>query len=114
MIGKDKFASQPILSCFLDCFDSHSITSLLQANQVLLDKMHSHRESDAVIFDLDPTHAGTYGKQERYNYNAHYVPVLLDLSPVNTTSQYSQTHSSLLYNSQVHTLHPFLGRFLTS
>lgn len=75
MIEKDKLASQPSLSRFLDRFDSHSITSLLQANQVLLDKMHTHRESDAIIFDLDSTHADTYGKQEQSDYNAHYGTV---------------------------------------
>ena len=75
MLGKDALASQPSLSRFLDRFDSDSITSLLQANQVLLDKMHTYRESDAIIFDLDSTHADTYGKQEQSAYNAHYGTV---------------------------------------
>ncbi|GGB57443.1 hypothetical protein GCM10011409_38660 [Lentibacillus populi] len=72
MIGKDALASQPSLSRFLARFDSHSITSLLQANQVLLDKMHTYRQSDAIIFDLDSTHADSYGNQEQSSYNAHY------------------------------------------
>ncbi|MFD1068293.1 IS1380 family transposase [Oceanobacillus locisalsi] len=75
MMGKDSLASQPSLSRFLERFDSHSITALLQANQVLLDKVHTHRKSDAIIFDLDSTHADTYGEQEQTKYNAHYGTV---------------------------------------
>ncbi len=75
IMGKDTLASQPSLSRFLNRFDAHSITSLLQANQVLLDKMHTYRKSNAIILDLDSTHADTYGKQEQAAYNAHYSTI---------------------------------------
>jgi len=75
IIGKKALASQPSLSRFLDRFDADSIGQLNQANQELLDRMHRYRESDALILDLDSTHADTYGDQEAANYNTHYGTV---------------------------------------
>src|SRR5699024_3751552 len=49
--------------------------SLNQANQKLLDRVHHHRKSDALIFDLDSTHADTYGEQEVSSFNPHYGTV---------------------------------------
>lgn len=68
-------ASQPSLSRFWRRFDAQSIAELEQANQELLDKVHRHRKSKAIIFDLDSTHADTYGNQESTAYNAHYGTV---------------------------------------
>ena len=48
---------------------------LQQANQELLDKVHHHRKSKAIIFDLDSTHADAYGNQQSIAYNAHYGTV---------------------------------------
>ncbi len=42
------------------------------ANQALLDRVHRVRQSKALIFDLDSTHADTYGSQKNSSYNAHY------------------------------------------
>lgn len=72
VLGMDSLASQPSLSRFFERFHAGSMASLNQANQKLLDKMHRHRKSDALIFDLDSTHADTYGEQELSSYNTHY------------------------------------------
>ena len=72
IIGTPALASQPSLSRFFRRFDQTSIEQLEQANQVLLDKVHSFRDSKALIFDLDSTHSDTYGQQESAAYNAHY------------------------------------------
>ncbi|MEZ2458877.1 IS1380 family transposase [Salinicoccus roseus] len=75
IIGTDALASQPSLSRFFSRFDNQSMTQLNQANQAMLDKVHRQRESEAIIFDLDSTHADTYGNQESTAYNAHYGTV---------------------------------------
>ncbi len=46
-----------------------------QANQELLDKVHQLRESTVLIFDLDSTHADTFGEQEETAFNTHYGTV---------------------------------------
>lgn len=75
VIGTDTLASQPSLSRFYTRFDGESIQQLNQANQKLLDNVHAFRESKAIIFDLDSTHADTYGDQEASAYNTHYGTV---------------------------------------
>ncbi|QDI91889.1 IS1380 family transposase [Salicibibacter halophilus] len=75
IIGTDALASQPSISRFLARFDTESIQQLNQANQELLDKVHQVRGSKSLIFDLDSTHADTYGGQESTDYNAHYGTV---------------------------------------
>jgi hypothetical protein len=75
IIGTDALASQPSLSRFFTRFDSESMEQLNQANQELLDKVHTFRESKALIFDLDSTHADTYGEQESATFNTHYGTV---------------------------------------
>ncbi len=46
-----------------------------QANQEILDKIHQCRGSKSIIFDLDSTHADTYGDQESAAFNTHYGTV---------------------------------------
>lgn len=75
ILGTPALASQPSLSRFFKRFDTESIEQLGHANQELLDKVHSYRESKALILDLDSTHADTYGCQESSAYNAHYGTV---------------------------------------
>src|SRR5699024_3625369 len=75
VIGTDALTSQPSLSRFYERFDSESLEQLNQANQRLLDKVHQHRESDVLVFDLDSTHADTYGEQESAAFNTHYGTV---------------------------------------
>jgi hypothetical protein len=72
IIGTEALASQPSLSRFFARFDQESIEQLNRANQELLDKVHQFRESKALIFDLDSTHADTYGDQESTAFNTHY------------------------------------------
>ncbi|MFD2618759.1 IS1380 family transposase, partial [Terrilactibacillus laevilacticus] len=72
MLGTPALASQPSLSRFFKRFDRQSIEQLERANQALLDKVHTFRESKTLIFDLDSTHSDTYGNQEDAVYNAHY------------------------------------------
>ncbi|WP_019412362.1 IS1380 family transposase, partial [Paenisporosarcina sp. TG20] len=75
ILGTAALASQPSLSRFWGRFDANSIEQLEMANQKLLDKVHRYRKSKAIIFDLDSTHADTYGNQESIAYNAHYGTV---------------------------------------
>lgn len=75
IIGTGALASQPSLSRFFAQFDHESIRQLNPANQELLDKMHQIRNSNALIIDLDSTHADTYGQQEFASYNSHYGTV---------------------------------------
>ncbi|WP_373893951.1 IS1380 family transposase [Virgibacillus sp. CBA3643] len=75
IVGTDALASQPSLSRLFPRFDDQSIEQLNQANQELLDKVHQFRESKALIFDLDSTHADTYGEQESTAFNTHYGTV---------------------------------------
>lgn len=75
VIGTNALASQPSLSRFYTRFDEESIQQLNQANQKLLDKVLAFRKSKAIIFDLDSTHADTYGEQEESAYNTHYGTV---------------------------------------
>lgn len=75
ILGKDALASQPSLSRFYERFDASSIEQLNRANQEILDRVHNHREPDALIFDLDSTHADTYGEQESAAFNTHYSTV---------------------------------------
>lgn len=72
VIGTPVLASQPSLSRFYSRFDEKSIELLNQANQELLDKIHSFRKSETLLIDLDSTHSDTYGDQESSSYNAHY------------------------------------------
>jgi hypothetical protein len=72
IIGTPALASQPSLSRFFKRFDSSSIEQLERANQELLDKVHTFRDSKALIIDLDSTHSDTYGHQESASFNAHY------------------------------------------
>lgn len=72
IIGTPALASQPSLSRFYTRFDKESIDHLNQANQELLDKIHSFRGSEALFIDLDSTHSDTYGNQEDSSYNTHY------------------------------------------
>ena len=57
ILNTPALASQPSLSRFCERFDANSITQLQQGNQELLDKVHHRRQSTAIIFDLDSTHA---------------------------------------------------------
>ena len=75
VIGTSHLASQPSLSRFYKRFDAQSIEQCLQANQELLDKIHTFRGSEALICDLDSTHSDTYGHQESAAYNSHYGTV---------------------------------------
>lgn len=68
-------ASQPTLSRCLHRFDEQAIVQLQDANQALLDQVHRLRKAEALILDLDSTHADTYGRQENATYNAHYRTV---------------------------------------
>src|SRR5690625_4962209 len=72
VIGTEMLASQSSLSRFFNRFDEHANASLQAANEALLDKVHRLRKTEAVIFDLDSTHAIAYGNQESIAYNAHY------------------------------------------
>ncbi|QQK74825.1 IS1380 family transposase [Salicibibacter cibarius] len=75
IIETDALASQPTLSRFFPRFNEESTDQLNQANQELLDKVHQVRGSKSLIFDLDSTHADTYGEQESTAFNAHYGTV---------------------------------------
>ncbi len=72
VLGINALASQPSLSRFFGRFNHESIVKLEQGNQELLDKMHRMRKSNALLIDLDSTHADTYGHQEETAYNSHY------------------------------------------
>ena len=75
ILSTPALASQPSLSRFWERFDANSITQLQKGNQEILDKVHYHRKSKAIIFDLDSTHADAYGNQQSIAYNAHYGTV---------------------------------------
>ncbi len=75
IIGTDVLASQPSLSRLFPRFDDESMEQINQANQELLDKVHQYRESEALIIDLDSTHADTHGDQEEKAFNTHYGTV---------------------------------------
>src|SRR5690625_4368449 len=75
IVGTNALASQPSLSRFFPRFDRDAVSQLNQANQELMDKVHQYRNSKSIIFDLDSTHADTYGEQESANFNAHYGTV---------------------------------------
>ena len=75
IVGTGALASQPSLSRFFPRFDADSINQMNQANQKILDKVHQCRGSKSIIFDLDSTHADTYGEQESASFNAHYGTV---------------------------------------
>ncbi|TCP16385.1 DDE family transposase [Scopulibacillus darangshiensis] len=75
IVDTEALASQPSLSRFFRRFDPQSIEGLNDANQDLLDRIHQYREAEALIFDLDSTHADTYGNQEDATYNSHYGTV---------------------------------------
>lgn len=72
VLGTPALASQPSLSRFFKRFDASALDQLQAANQELLDRVHHVRQSETLIFDLDSTHADTYGNQEKSSYNAHY------------------------------------------
>lgn len=61
IVQSEVLASQPSLSLLYTRFDDDSIEALQNANQVLLDTVHQYRDSKEIIFDLDSTHADTYG-----------------------------------------------------
>ncbi|TWI58205.1 DDE family transposase [Halalkalibacter nanhaiisediminis] len=72
VLGTPALASQPSLSRFFKRFDTQALNQLQAANQELLDRVHHSRQSKTLIFDLNSTHADTYGYQENSSYNAHY------------------------------------------
>lgn len=72
VLGTPALASQPSLSRFFKRFDAQALNQLQAANQELLDRVHRTRNAETLIFDLDSTHADTYGQQEKSSYNAHY------------------------------------------
>ncbi|GKV67489.1 MULTISPECIES: IS1380 family transposase [unclassified Sporosarcina] len=75
ILAKPALASQPSLSRFFHRFDSNALDQLQAANQTMLDQVHRARQAQALIVDLDSSHADTYGQQEEAAYNAHYQTV---------------------------------------
>lgn len=75
IVNAPALASQPSLSRFFKRFDEQSLDQLQAANQALLDRVHQARQAETLIYDLDSTHADTYGSQEQSAYNAHYRTV---------------------------------------
>jgi len=73
--GTNSLASQPSLSRFFSRFGVDTLNQMNVANQEILDKVHSYRGTDTIIFDLDSTHSDTYGDQEKTAFNAHYGTV---------------------------------------
>lgn len=75
ILSKPALASQPSLSRFFHRFDSDALDQLQAANQTMLDQVHRARQAQALIVDLDSSHADTYGQQAEAAYNAHYQTV---------------------------------------
>ena len=72
MLNTNKLASQPTISRFINSLTEQNIDEF---NRLLLhfsDAEFERRNQQALILDVDSTHADTYGEQEVASYNSHY------------------------------------------
>ena len=72
LVGKDKLASQPTLSRFINRLTLETANQLEQMNMDLLDRVYSITPPKQIILDVDSTMALAFGKQYGRAYNKHY------------------------------------------
>ena len=72
VLGKESLASQPTLSRFFNRMDEDTLVQFNDIDKKLRDIIYSIKRPEHVLFDLDSTLFGTYGRQEGEGFNFHY------------------------------------------
>ena len=71
-VGKETLASQPTLSRFHNRLDEDTLAQLEEMHRIIRRRAYSVKMPEHVLFDLDSTLFGTFGKQEGGAFNFHY------------------------------------------
>lgn len=72
VLSKEKLASQPTMSRFINSLTSETLFELHGLATTLNEIYFKQVNQQVMIIDIDSTHADTYGKQENTDYNGHY------------------------------------------
>lgn len=72
ILGKNKLASQPTLSRFINRCDEITLMQFEQIQQILRKRIYSIKRPEQILIDIDSTLFATYGNQEGNDYNQHY------------------------------------------
>lgn len=75
ILSKDRLASQPTMSRFMNRLDDTCIMQMDVVHQLLREKIYSYQQPQQIILDVDSTSFSTYGSQEGSSYNTHYQNV---------------------------------------
>lgn len=72
ILEKDKLASQPTISRFMNRCDDITLMQFEYIHQELRRRIYSVKQPESILLDIDSTLFETYGKQEGNDYNQHY------------------------------------------
>ena len=72
ILSKNKLASQPTLSRFINRCDEITLMQFEQIQQILRKRIYSIKRPEQILIDIDSTLFATYGNQEGNDYNQHY------------------------------------------
>lgn len=75
ILSKERLASQPTISRFMNRLDDICIMQMDVLHQLLREKIYSYEHPEQIILDVDSTLFTTYGSQEGSSYNTHYQNV---------------------------------------
>lgn len=75
LLSKDRLASQPTMSRFMNRLDEICLMQWEVIQQQLREKIYSYQPPKQILLDIDSTSFATYGSQEGSSYNAHYQTV---------------------------------------
>ena len=72
IMEKEVLASQPTISRSNQAMTKETMIDFQETNLKVLDSVYNYEEPNLFIYDLDSTHAQTYGEQYGTAYNHHY------------------------------------------
>ena len=72
LLGKDRLASQPTLSRFMNRLDDICLMQMEVIAEELRKRIYSIEQPEMMILDVDSTSFSTHGSQEGSSYNTHY------------------------------------------
>ena len=74
-LSKERLASQPIMSHFMNRLDEICLMQWEGIQQQLREKIYAYHPPKQILLDIDFTFFATYGSQEGSSYNVHYQTV---------------------------------------
>ena len=75
LLSKERLASQPTMSRFMNRLDEICLMQWEVIQQQLREKIYAYQPPKQILLDIDSTSFATYGSQEGSSYNAHYQTV---------------------------------------